>query len=186
MIKKIKIIVLLTIIYISILITVYWLHMKYMKVDVILYSALQDVLISLILFGFLQETLIKKYLNKSEKILILIIQLQLGVMLAISIPTIIDRSLSFYLLEKIQALDGIKKNQIENLIKNEYIHEFQVPETRINEQLSSKTVMELDGCIRLTSRGEKITKFSLFIRNQFLQAKNSEVFKLNESYKCEK
>jgi hypothetical protein len=70
----------------------------------------------------------KNYLNNNEKFLIIIILLQLGYNLIISVPTIIDRSLSFYLLEKINE---INKNDVEGLIINEYLKKMRVAEMRI-------------------------------------------------------
>jgi len=118
----------LTSLYLVILITIYWIHITFIKVNVLLYSGIQDVIISLIIFILINKFLMKNYLNNNEKFLIIIILLQLGYNLIISVPTIIDRSLSFYLLEKINE---INKNDVEGLIINEYLKKMRVAEMRI-------------------------------------------------------
>jgi hypothetical protein len=182
MIKKIKKFFFLSCLYFSILILTYWLHVSYLNIDVLLYSTIQDVLISLLIFitlNYLYKS--KVLLSKFELFLTLIIFLLFGYIFAISLPTIIDRSLSFYLLEKIEQNDGLKFSEVKSVIKDEYIDELKVSEMRITEQVKSGTIQINNNCIRLTKFGKNITKFSYFFRKNFLP-KNRLI---GESYSSE-
>lgn len=169
MIKKIKIFSFLSFLYLTLLIAIYWIHITFIKVDVLLYSAIQDVLIATIIF-MLFMVIQKKIIvfNLFELLLSSIVFLLVGYILAISIPTIIDRSLSFYLLEKIKQNNGLREESLKSLIQQDYINELKVPEMRITEQLESGTILIKNGCITLTNKGEKISSFSIFFKKYFL------------------
>ncbi len=153
------------------MIVIYWVHITFIKINVLLYSGIQDVIISVIIFILINKFIMKNFLNNTEKILIPIILFQLGYNLIISIPTIIDRSLSFYLLEKINKINGINKNDVEGLIRNEYLKEMRVAEMRITEQINSGTLELKNNCIKLTKTGKNVTDISSFIRKNFLPKK---------------
>jgi hypothetical protein len=80
--------------------------------------------------------------------------------------------LSFYILEKLHQRGGaINLSSFDDIIKNEYMVEHRLVDVRITEQENSGTINIKDGCVRLTNRGEKIVKFSLFFRKNFLPKK---------------
>jgi hypothetical protein len=100
------------------------------------------------------------------------ILLLIGYSFSISLPTVIDRSLSFYFLEKIKQHDGaINRNAMNEIFINDYMIEYKLVEMRLTEQLSSGTIEILDGCIVLTERGYLVTKFSSFFRKNFIANK---------------
>jgi hypothetical protein len=100
------------------------------------------------------------------------ILLLIGYSFSISLPTVIDRSLSFYFLEKIKQHDGaINRNAMNEIFINDYMIEYKLVEMRLTEQLSSGTIEILDGCIILTERGYLVTKFSSFFRKNFIANK---------------
>jgi len=71
-----------------------------------------------------------------EKFLINCIFLLVGYSIAISIPTVIDRSLSFYILEKInQRGGGIQLERFEEVFTREYVKEHRLEDVRITKQL---------------------------------------------------
>jgi hypothetical protein len=85
---------------------------------------------------------------------------------------VIDRSLSFYILEKIdQRGGGVLLSSIEDIIKDEYIKEHRLADVRLTEQLKSGTIAIEDGCIKLTDSGRLIVKFSNFFRKNLLPKK---------------
>ena len=160
-------------IYLVILLAIYLVHINFFEVQVILYSALLDSLVALIIFALIGLSLKNKInLNFFESILIILFLSLIGYSLSISLPTVIDRSLSFYFLEKINQHNGaIEKASMRDIFTNDYVDEYKLVEIRITEQLESGTI-QLDGsCISLTKRGYLIVKFSNFFRKNLLANK---------------
>ena len=88
---------------------------------------------------------------------------------ALSIPTVIDRSLSIYILEKLAQRGGaIRQGAFESIIVNEYMKEHRLVAIRLTEQLASGTI-EIEGdCVRLTSKGRAIAETTRFYRTHIL------------------
>jgi hypothetical protein len=113
-----------------------------------------------------------KTLNSLEGFQSLLIFILTGYIFAISVPTVIDRSLSFYILEKIsQRGGGVKADAVEFIFKNEYIREHRLIDVRLTEQLESGTIYIDNGCVKLTHRGKNLAKFSRFYRTNLLPKK---------------
>jgi hypothetical protein len=75
-----------------------------------------------------------------ERAQLLVIMLLAGYALAISVPTVIDRSLSFYILEKLQQRGGgIRYAAFEQVFTQEYLKEHRLVDVRLTEQLESGT-----------------------------------------------
>jgi hypothetical protein len=152
------------------LLVVYWLHITFFKVDVVFYAALFDGVVAAVL------TVLIVFFNKcffslllSERALLFVIWLLLGYGFAISVPTVIDRSLSFYILEKIQQRGGgIKQDAMSRVFIEEYIPEHRLMDVRLTEQLESGTIEIKNGCVLLTKKGEIIASFGRFFRTNFL------------------
>jgi len=156
--------------YLSIFLAIYLVHINFFEVQVILYSALLDSSIALIIFAAISLSAKDKLnINFFESILIMLLLTLIGYSLSLSLPTVIDRSLSFYFLEKIEQHNGsIEKASMRDIFINDYIDEYKLVEIRITEQLESGTI-QLDGsCISLTKRGYLIAKFSNFFRKNLL------------------
>ncbi len=157
------------VIYTLLYVVTYVLHALYFSVNVVFYSALFDAFIAVILTFFILKTRYFSVFGNFDKILILIIVTLLGYAISISIPTIIDRSLSLYMLEKInQRGGGIVLSSFDDIIKNEYMKEYRVTDARITEQLESGTIKISNSCVKLTDRGELIVLFSSLFRNNLL------------------
>lgn len=155
------------------LVVLYGVHSYLFEVRVVFYSALLDAFIAAILvvlyIFFASES---ASINFFEKLQMSVILILLGYAFAISIPTVIDRSLSFYILEKIdQRGGGVLKDSLEGIVINEYMNEHQLVDVRITEQLESGTVELINGCLKLTDRGRLVVAASLFIRKNFLPKK---------------
>lgn len=149
------------------------IHNYFFTVDVVFYSAIFDgflaafIMILLLFFNNFFTSF-----NHFEKIELSIIWIFLAYILAISVPTVIDRSLSFYILEKLNQRGGaINLSSFDSVFKNEYMNEHRLVDVRITEQINSGTIVIDDKCVKLTERGRKIAKFSLFYRNNLLPKK---------------
>ena len=155
--------------FIFLLIFIYTIYINQFNVNVLLYSSLFCVLISLAIATIFLFSIKVKYISFFEKILILIICALTGYSLVLSLPTVIDRSLSFYILEKLdQRGGGIKVDKMDIVFTKEYLKEHRLIDIRLTEQLKTKTVIIDKNCLRLTSKGKKIVRFSTIFRQYFL------------------
>lgn len=156
--------------FVGCLLSAYYLHIRYGKVDVVLYSAMLDVLVAVVVAGGLVG--VSGYgtdFTRLEKVQLMVIWLLAGYAFAISVPTVIDRSLSFYILEKLQQRDGgILLERFEDVFVKEYMVEHRLVDVRLTEQLQSGTIVIDRGCVRLTARGERLASFSRFFRANLL------------------
>ncbi len=81
----------------------------------------------------------------------------------------IDRSLSFYILEKIHQRGGaVRPDDFASIFTDEYLLDHQLVAVRLTEQRESGTVTIADGCVRLTQRGKRMADFSSWFRHQWL------------------
>ena len=159
-----------TAVFVLVLLVVYWIHINFFKVDVVFYSSIFDgVLAGIIAGALLWSWSFFSPLGNFEKSLLIVIWLMAGYALAISVPTVIDRSLSFYILEKIQQRGGgIRKDAFERVFTQEYVKEHRLVDVRLTEQMESGTVVVVDGCVVLTPKGEVIANFSRGFRQNWL------------------
>jgi hypothetical protein len=150
--------------------TTYLIHLNFFQVNVVFYAAIVDgLIVSLLMLIVL--TFIKVF-NSFEKFLLICIFLLIGYSIAISVPTVIDRSLSFYILEKIQQRGGgIKLDSFEEVFTQEYVKEHRLVDVRLTEQMQSGTITIENGCVKITEKGRNITKFSRYFRLHFLPKK---------------
>jgi len=156
--------------YLLLLPLVYVLHARYFTVDVVLYSALADVLLTTGLCSLLLWRLAWfNPLGLLEKLQLVAIWLLVGYALAISVPTVLDRSLSFYLLEKLQQRGGgIRQEALAGIIVDEFMQEHRLVDARLTEQLASGTIVIVDGCVALTPKGRTIASASRAFRSHLL------------------
>lgn len=152
------------------LLLVYYLHMRYLRVNVVLYASILDAIVALVvvfsIFGLLKWF---RGFSRLEVIQLAAIWLLGGYIFAISVPTVIDRSLSFYILEKLQQRGGgIREDAFRQVFTDEYVREHHLVEVRLTEQLQSGTIKIENGCVKLTGRGEQLASFSRFYRKNLL------------------
>jgi hypothetical protein len=137
---------------------------------VVFYAALVDGIIASLLMLII--LILIKVFNAFEKFLLVCIFLLIGYSIAISVPTVIDRSLSFYILEKIQQRGGgIKLDSFEEVFTQEYVKEHRLVDVRLTEQIQSGTITIENGCVKITEKGKNITEFSRYFRIHFLPKK---------------
>lgn len=152
------------------LLVTYVLRMRFGQVDVVFYSTIGCVVVAVIVAGalvYLSRAF--SHFNSLEKLQLLVIWLLVGYAFAISVPTVIDRSLSFYLLEKLQQRGGgIRQDRFQDVFVNEYMAEHRLVDVRLTEQLQSGTIEINNGCVRLTPRGERLARFSRWFRANLL------------------
>lgn len=157
--------------YIFVLLAVYFVHIRFFTVDVVFYSAILDSLIAVLIavgLGWLAP-LIRTTLSAFERTLLVCIWLLGGYAFAISVPTVVDRSLSMYILEKLaQRGGGIELNAMQTVFTEEYVREHRLVDVRITEQLESGTITLENGCVKLTEKGQNIASMSRWFRMNLL------------------
>ena len=164
----------LTLLFIVLLLAIYILHAWYFPVNVVFYSSMLDAFLAALIMAILVFAWRSRRmpLNDFERLLLVTIWLLGGYAFAISVPTVIDRSLSFYLLEKLrQRGGGIELSSIESVLTDEYVKEHRLVDVRLTEQLESGNITIVDGCVKITPKGEQIATFSRFFRQHFLPKK---------------
>jgi hypothetical protein len=159
-----------TMFFVAFLLLAYVLRMRYGEVNVVFYSTIGCALVAVVACGALVylSPAFKEF-SGLEKLQMLVIWLLLGYAFAISVPTVIDRSLSFYLLEKLQQRGGgIRQDRFQDVFVKEYMVEHRLVDVRLTEQLESGTIEINEGCVRLTPRGERLASFSRWFRANLL------------------
>lgn len=165
--------ILASVIFVIILFFIYFFHVTFLRVDVVFYSAILDALLAAGLSAVIIY-LVKFFgaLGLYEKFLLICIWVLAGYAFAISVPTVLDRSLSFYILEKLQQRGGgIQMARMPDVFTNEYMKEHRLVDVRLTEQAQSGTIEIKDGCVKLTPKGERIASVSRFFRLHLLPKK---------------
>jgi hypothetical protein len=157
-------------VYAILLLVIYVLHVRYVPVNVVFYSAILDsVLATILAFVLIATVRWFKVFTRFETLQLCCIWLLLGYSFAISVPTVIDRSLSFYILEKLQQRGGgIKLDAFDQVFTQEYVKEHRLVDVRLTEQQQSGTIEIKDGCVKLTDWGQTIASSSRYFRAHFL------------------
>lgn len=172
--NKFSLLALMLIAYLIVFIAVYLMHVNFFKVNVIFYASIFDSFLALLIFLAIYLVFLRafKIFNFFESFSIFLSLFLVGYSLSISLPTVIDRSLSFYFLEKIKQHEGsIKESSMRDIFTDDYMVEYKLIEMRITEQLESGTIELNDGCIILTNRGHVIAEFGDFFRKNLLAKK---------------
>lgn len=165
--------ILASVIFVIILFFSYFIHVTFLRVDVVFYSAILDALLAASLSAVIIY-LVKFFgaLGLYEKFLLICIWVLAAYAFAISVPTVLDRSLSFYILEKLQQRGGgIQMARMSDVFTNEYMKEHRLVDVRLTEQAQSGTIEIKDGCVKLTPKGERIASMSRFFRLHLLPKK---------------
>ena len=159
-----------TVLYVILLMITYYVHITYFRVNVVFYSSMTDAAIATVIgLGVMLAIKWLRVLSVFEGLQLVCIWLLLGYSFAISVPTVIDRSLSFYILEKLQQRGGgIRLDAFEQVFTKEYVNEHRLVDVRLTEQQQSGTIMIEQGCVKLTSWGNTLASASRYFRVHFL------------------
>lgn len=168
--KKIACSMAATMLFVAALISVYYIHISYFRVNVVFYAAIADGVVATAIAGAGLFALgYFRVLGGFEKLQLIMIWLLAGYAYSISIPTVIDRSLSFYILEKLQQRGGgIKRESFEQVFVQEYVKEHRLVDVRLTEQLESGTIQMVGDCVKLTEKGHRLAIFSRYFRQYWL------------------
>lgn len=156
-----------TLLFVALLLLTYYVHIRFFTVNVVFYAAIADGVIAALLTGLLIAA--SRTFNGFEKLQLVVIWLLAGYCFAISVPTVIDRSLSFYILEKLQQRGGgILHDRFADVFAKEYLKEHRLVDVRLTEQQASGTIVIQNGCVKLTPKGQQLAGASRYFRQHFL------------------
>ena len=156
-----------SLLFVLLLLATYYVHIRFFTVNVVFYAAIADGLIAAVLTGLVMST--SRSFNGFEKLQMVVIWMLCGYAFAISVPTVIDRSLSFYILEKLQQRGGgIQQSRFADVFTQEYLKEHRLVDVRLTEQLQSGTIVIENGCVKLTDKGRSLAGASRYFRQNFL------------------
>lgn len=156
-----------SLLFVLLLLATYYLHIRFFTVNVVFYAAIADGLIAAVLTGLVMSP--SRHFNGFEKLQMVVIWMLCGYAFAISVPTVIDRSLSFYILEKLQQRGGgIQQSRFADVFTQEYLKEHRLVDVRLTEQLQSGTIVIENGCVKLTDKGRSLASASRYFRQNFL------------------
>ena len=157
----------------ALLLAINIIHFRFFTVDVVLYSTLLDAGIAALLstaicwYGIFKRDIAPVIFGQ-----LVVIFLLGGYSYAITIPTIIDRSYSVYLLEKLQQQGGaIRQSAFDNDIILTFTREHRLTDARLTEQLASGTITVENGCVKLTEKGERTATLTRWHRTHMLPKK---------------
>lgn len=160
-----------TLLFLFVLGVTYVVHATQLRVDVVFYSALLDALVATVICALALAGWVRKRraFSALEACQLVLIWALLGYVFAISVPTVIDRSLSFYILEKLeQRGGGIRADAMASVFVDEYLHEHRLVDVRLTEQMQSGTLVIENGCVLLTDKGRRIAAASRWFRTHLL------------------
>ncbi len=167
---KLRTALLAAVLFMVVLVGFYFATIKLFKIDVVFYSSLYAAgAATLIMATLLFAWSIFAPLAKFEKAQLVVMFALLGYIFAISVPTVLDRSLSFYILEKLQQRGGgIRLDKFDYIFTTEYMREHRLVEVRLTEQAQSGTIVIRGNCVLLTERGDRLATFGRFFRKNLL------------------
>ncbi|MFN3609360.1 MAG: hypothetical protein ACK4Y9_09880 [Hyphomonas sp.] len=151
-----------------------YLHFQYVPVSVILYACILDLLIAniLILVPYCYFRRRSPKLPATELTLTAAASNLLILLYAVMGPTVIDRSLSIYIVQKIDQRGGeVQESAMGDIFIEEYMPEMRLIDVRLTEQVTSGTVIAEEGCLILTPKGKALSTFAEFYRATFLPQK---------------
>lgn len=160
----------LILVFVIALAVIYVTHSWFFNVDVVFYSAIADSVLAAVV-TLIVASIFSWFKSFSifEKLQTFVICLLLGYGIAISVPTVVDRSLSMYILEKLQQRGGgIQLAAFDTVFKDEYVKEHRLVDIRLTEQLQSGTIVIEDGCVKLTDWGRVVAQSTTWFRQNLL------------------
>jgi 4-amino-4-deoxy-L-arabinose transferase-like glycosyltransferase len=148
-----------------------YIHFSQFTVHVILYACMVDLLIAgaIVLLAHIALRNRRWRTHGIELGLAAVVAVLSIILYSVLGPTVIDRSLSLYIVEKVDQRGGaVAEAAIPALFVEEYMPEYRLVDVRLTEQLYSRTLRLDRDCLRLTPRGRALARAMRFYRAHFL------------------
>lgn len=143
-------------------------HFKMLGAKVILYTCIIDAILACVI-----QTIVMFFICKNDSKMVIALTAWstfLIIMLySILVPTLVDRSLSIYVLRTVSRAEGsVKLADFDGLLQKGYFREMDVTNQRIIEQTASGTIIIKGEDIQLTRKGRLIISLAGIIERYFL------------------
>ena len=152
------------------------IHFNFIEVDVVFFACMIDLVLTLLIVTPLAYWLLskRKNLTRTEMSLTGLLMSVTLVLYSVLGPTVIDRSLSFYLVEKLRLRGGeIAYDAFPEIFVKEYVPEYRLMDVRLTEQFSSGFAERRGDCVVLTDKGRLLAAFMDFFRRNMLPKKRN-------------
>ena len=90
----------------------------------------------------------------------------------ITVPTLLDRSISLYILATISEERKINKEEIENYFVSGFVLKNKAIDKRLDEQIFTKNIIINNNNYEITNRGKVVNKLNIFFSNIYNTDKN--------------
>lgn len=90
----------------------------------------------------------------------------------ITVPTLLDRSISLYILATIYAEKKINKEGIEDYFVKGFVKKNKAIDKRLQEQIFTKNIIINQDSYQITERGAIVNKLNIFLSNIYNTDKN--------------
>ncbi len=153
------------------------IHFRFFEVSVILYSCIVDIIIAAVIvvpIAYWYYKNKRQTLNSIEFSMAFLLASSALTLYAVMGPTVIDRSLSIYIVEKLNQRGGdVAFDAFEDIFVKEYMPEYSLVDVRLTEQFASGTVRRDGECVVLTERGKSLANFMNGYRRLLLPRKRN-------------
>jgi hypothetical protein len=90
----------------------------------------------------------------------------------ITVPTLLDRSISLYILATIYAEKKINKEGVEDYFVKGFVKKNKAIDKRLQEQIFTKNIIINQDSYEITERGAIVNKLNIFLSNIYNTDKN--------------
>ena len=167
---KLKIFSSLSIVLLTLFLLINYIHLNLFTYSVFLYSSTFDLCLAL-LITYVFYGIFNKNFFLNNKLLIAIFSYLHFVtffLFIIFFNVVIERSLSLYILERLNQTNPLTIIELNENIRNNYFDDMNVIDTRIVEQISSGNITMHDNQIFLTDQGKSLVNFVRMYKKYFL------------------
>lgn len=141
----------------------------------ILIISLASLFTLVLLYGLVQlqkqRNFFTLYIPKEEVLFSAVVAVAaLHLCFFILVPVTIDRSVSTFLLSRMddeQYSQGLTKSQLQDILVQEYVTDFDAVGRRIEEQLASKNINQHGEYFTLSTQGKKFLQFSALVAEMY-------------------
>jgi len=144
----------------------HFLNPFFFKSHALFYDLVTEMIFCVIISFFSILLIWYRKINLFTQIVWVVLCITIGSLYLLLIPTVLERSLSIYMLSKLDPNSKVYSSNWEANIEINYFKDYKVFETRLIEQKVSGSIVEdVDGFISITDRGERIVRLTSFYRN---------------------
>lgn len=172
MLQRLKTYLILLIVAVFLFLGIHWFHGRVLGMTVILYGSVLDAALAILGTALLFHFMRFRRSWDLEPIFFFSSLFLALVIYCIMVPTLVDRSLSVFVLETVEQKKRIDESKLEGVILSRYLKEMDVTNQRIQEQLASGTIVRRGNEYVLSPWGHTIVEITRFYKENLLPRKD--------------